>query len=94
MRVWLRERYVGAILIAFLLYNFVTGLVRAIENPLLMAVQRWTQHSALAAGQPWFNKGQVIGSLIDAVLFLIVASLLALWIFSGDRPAKVASKEA
>ncbi len=92
MRVWLRDRYVGAVLVAFLLYNFVTGVVRALENPLLMAIQRWSQHSALSAGQPWFNKGQIIGSLADAILFLIVALLLATWIFRDDKPVEKPAK--
>jgi hypothetical protein len=85
MRLWLRDRYVGAVLIAFLLYNSVTSLVRAIENPILLAIQRWAQHSALSAGQPWFNKGQVLTSVVDALLFLVVSILLALWIFRSDR---------
>ena len=92
MRVWLRDRHVGAVLIAFLLYNFVTGVVRALENPLLMAIQRWSQHSALSAGQPWYNKGQVMGSLADAILFLIVAVLLASWIFADDKPTEASAK--
>ncbi len=92
MRIWLRDRYVGAVLVAFLLYNVVTGVVRALENPLLMAIQRWTQHSALSAGQPWYNKGQVVGSLADAALFLIVAVALASWIFRGQKATEKSDK--
>ena len=92
MRVWLRDRYVGAILIAFILYNSVTGLVRALESPLLLAIQRWSQHSALSAGQPWFNKAQVLSSLVDASFFLIVAVVLALWIYRGGKPAETPAK--
>ncbi|ABF39034.1 hypothetical protein Acid345_0029 [Candidatus Koribacter versatilis Ellin345] len=92
MRVWLRDRHVGAVLIAFLLYNFVTGMVRAVENPLLMWIQRWSQHSALSAGQPWYNKGQVFGSLSDAILFLIVSLLIAAWLYGGDKPTETKAK--
>lgn len=90
MRRVLREYYVGAVLVGFLLYNFVTEIIRSIENPIMLWIQRAVQHSAMSAGQPWFNKGQLIASLVDATFYLIAALLLALWIY---RSAPVAVPE-
>ena len=87
MRRWLRDRYVGAVLVGFLLYNFVTGIIRIIENPVLMWIQRSVQHSALSAGQPWINKGQLYATLVDAGLYLVFAALLGLWIYGPDHSA-------
>ncbi|MGZ5233151.1 MAG: hypothetical protein ACXWC3_24290, partial [Burkholderiales bacterium] len=56
----------------------------AIENPIMLWVQRMVQHSALTAGQPWYNKGQLLASVVDVVLNLIVAMLLGLWIYGND----------
>ena len=88
MRRVLREYYVGAVLVGFLLYNFVTEIIRSIENPIMLWIQRMVQHSALSAGQPWFNTGQLIASLVDASFYLIAAALLGLWIYrSAPVPA-------
>jgi hypothetical protein len=89
MRRVLREYYIGAVLVGFLLYNFVTEVIRSIENPIMLWIQRAVQHSALSAGQPWFNKGQLIASLVDASFYLIAAAILGFWIY---RSAPVAEK--
>jgi hypothetical protein len=84
MRRVLRDRYIGAVLVALLLYNVFGALVRALQNPILMWIQRSIQHSALSAGQPWVNKGQLYASLLDAGCYLIVSLLLAWWIYRPD----------
>lgn len=86
----LRDYYIGAVLLGFLLYNFVAELIRAIENPIMLAIQRAVSHSALSAGQPWYNKGQLIASLVDAGLYLLAVLIVGLVIYRGapvkERP--------
>ena len=94
MRRIFRERYIGAVLIGFLLYNFVTELIRSIENPIMMAIQRGVQHSAMAAGQPWYNKGQLLASLTDAAFYLVASLILYFWIYAGDREPVVVVEKA
>jgi hypothetical protein len=77
----LREYYIGAVLVGFLLYNLVAEVIRAIENPIMLWIQRTVQHSALSAGQPWFNKGQLIASLVDATFYLLAAVVIGFWIY-------------
>ncbi len=92
MRRWLRDRYVGAVLVGFLLYNAVTAVIRVIENPVLMWIQRTVQHSALSAGQPWINKGQLYATLVDGGLYLVFGIALGLWIYASDRTESAAVK--
>ena len=91
MRRLLRDRYIGAVLLGLLLYSFVGALIRALQNPVLVWIQRMVQHSAISTGQPWYNKGALLASLADAVFYLLFAVILALWIYRPDRteePAK------
>ena len=85
MRRLLRDRYIGAVLLGLLLYSFVGALIRALQNPVLMWIQRIVQHSAISAGQPWYNKGALLASLADAVFYLVFAVLLGWWIYRPDR---------
>jgi hypothetical protein len=84
MRRVLRDWYVGAVLLGLVLFDFVGDIVKIIENPILMYIQRSVQHSALAAGQPWYNKGALLATLVDALIFLAVAIFLASWIYGRD----------
>lgn len=89
MRRLLRDQYIGAVLLGLLLWNFFAALIKAVENPVMMAIQRWGQHSALAAGQPLFNKVTVIAELTDAGFFLLVILILGFWIYRPEtEPAK------
>lgn len=95
MRRFLRDRYVGAVLLGFLLYNFIAELIRAAENPILTLLQRSLQHSAMMTNQPWFNKGQLFASLIDAGFYLLAALIIGFWVYwpsAGRDEAKPASK--
>lgn len=87
MRRLLRDWYVGAVLLGLVLFDFVGDLVKIIENPILMWIQRSVQHSALGAGQPWYNKGALMATLVDAILFLLLAIFLATWIYGRDHEA-------
>ena len=92
MRRILRDHYVGAVLIGLLLYNCLGGLIKALENPVLMWIQRMVQHSALSAGAPWYNKAGVLAAIADAAFYFIVAMLLAWWIYRPDASVAVPSK--
>ncbi len=94
MRRVLRDWYIGAVLLGLLLYSFVGAVIKMIENPLLMWIQRSVQHSALSAGQPWFNKGALLAELVDALIFLFAAMLLGSWIYRGDRTIEAPAKPA
>jgi hypothetical protein len=84
MRRVLRDWYVGAVLLGLVLYNFVGALVKIVENPVLLWIQRSVQHSALSAGQPWYNKTALLAELVDALIFLAIAVLLGSWIYRPD----------
>lgn len=91
MRRILRDHYVGAVLLGLLLYNFVGTVIKALENPVMLWIQRMAQHSALQSGQPWFNKAGVEAALVEAAFYLVVSVLLAWWIYGSDAapaPAK------
>jgi hypothetical protein len=92
MRRVLRDWYVGAVLLGLVLYSFVGAVIKMIENPVLMWIQRSVQHSALSAGQPWYNKGALLAELVDALIFLLVAILLGSWIYRGDRTIEAPAK--
>jgi hypothetical protein len=85
MRRVLRDHYVGAVLLGLLLYSFFGALIRALQNPILLAIQRMVQHSALSAGQSWYNKGALLAALADALFYLIVAIVLGWWIYRPER---------
>lgn len=90
MRRVLRDRYVGAVLLGLLLFQMCTALVKAVENPVMLWIQRASQHSALSAGQPWFNQALVLAAVTEAVFYLLVALLLGWWIYRPDRATEAA----
>jgi hypothetical protein len=94
MRSVLRDWYVGAVLLGLVLFDFVGDIVKIIENPILMWIQRSVQHSALSAGQPWYNKAALQATLLDAALFLGIAIFLTSWLYGEERapvpPARTA----
>jgi hypothetical protein len=92
MRRVLRDWYVGAVLLGLLLYNFVGALVKMLENPVLLWIQRTVQHSALSAGQPWYNKGALLAEGTDALFFLVIALLLGFWIYRAEPATVVVTK--
>jgi hypothetical protein len=92
MRRVLRDHYVGAVLLGLLLYSFFGALIRALQNPILLWIQRMVQHSALSAGQPWFNKGALLAALADALFYLIVAIVVGWWIYRPERTVVVSPK--
>ncbi len=91
MRRLLRDHYIGAVLLGLLLYSFVGGLIHALQNPILMWIQRTAQHSALSAGQPWYNKAALLASLTDAIFYLVFALVLGWWIYRSE-PVEEKSK--
>lgn len=89
MRRVLRDWYVGAVLLGLMLYNFFGAIVKMLENPVLLWIQRSIQHSALSAGQPWYNKGALLAAGVDALFFLTLTLLLGWWIYRPDAAAPV-----
>lgn len=89
MRRVLRDHYVGAVLLGLLLYSFFGALIKALQNPILLWIQRSVQHSALSAGQPWYNKAALLAALVDALFYLTATIVLGVWIY---RPARVVAE--
>ena len=83
MRQVLRDRYIGAVLVGLLLYSCMGAIIRALQNPVMLWIQRIVQHSVVA-GQPLINKGVILASLADAIFYLVFALLLGVWIYRPE----------
>ena len=93
MRRVLRDYHVGAVMIGLLLYNAVGDLIKALDNPVLMWIQRSVQHSALSPGAPWFNKAGILVAVADSIFYFVISALLAWWIYREPAaPAEVPAK--
>jgi hypothetical protein len=89
MRRVLRDYHVGAVMIGLLLYNAVGDLIKALDNPVLMWVQRSVQHNALSPGAPWFNKAGILVAIADSAFYFVISALLAWWIYREPTAATV-----
>lgn len=82
----LRDYYIGAVAIGFLVYQAIAGILNAVMQPVLVYIQtRNAPPNSALASQSIFRWPQIIALLLDALLHLIVASLLILWVYRNPK---------
>jgi hypothetical protein len=92
LREILRNEYIGAIAIGFLLFQAIGNLISAVMQPVAAYIQnRNRPQSVFSPSQSVFNWPQIIFTLIEMSLHLIVALLLIFWLYRKrkEQPAAV-----
>lgn len=95
LREILRNEYIGAIAIGFLLFQAAGDLISAVMQPLVTYMQNRNRPQSVFAAPPHiFNWPQVIVGLTDVVLHLLVVFLLIFWLYRTpkSKPALVEAK--
>ena len=93
LREILRNEYIGAIAIGFLLFQAIGNLITAIMQPVAAYIQnRNRPPSVFAASPSIFNWPQIIFTLIEMSLHLLVALLFIFWLYRKrkEQPAAIA----
>jgi hypothetical protein len=90
LREILRNEYIGAIAVGFLLFQAIGGVINVVMQPVATYIQnRSRPQSVFAGSQSIFNWPQIILGLTDVVLHLLVVALLIFWLYR-NRKAKAA----
>jgi hypothetical protein len=93
MKIWMKQilltQNIGGIVIALLVVSAFLDVVRAITLPITVMAQNWGQSrmSENDFRQYRFLLSQVGVMVIGAVLFLLAAYLLAVWLFGAPPEA-------
>jgi hypothetical protein len=87
----LRNEYIGAVAIGFLLAQAAGALINAIAQPIVTYYQLRSRPTGAFATQSVFNWPQILASLTSLVLHLIVALLLIFWLYRRGKAALPAS---
>ena len=83
----LRNEYIGAIAIGFLLFQACGTLISTIMQPIITYMEnRARPQSIFSAQHSIFNWPQIIVSVISMILDLLVAWLLLFWLYLKKRP--------
>src|SRR5579864_5977285 len=91
----LRNEYIGAIAIGFLLAQALGGIVAVVLQPIIMLIQNRGRSSSIFASAPSiFNWPQLILGVISAVLYLIFAMFLFVWLYPKKQFPTAAVVEA
>jgi len=92
----LRNEYIGAIAIGFLLAQSLGGIISVILQPIITYIQtRGRPSSIFAAAPKIINWPQLILGVISVVLYLLFAMLLFVWIYPRKQfPAAYADAPA
>jgi predicted Kef-type K+ transport protein len=86
LREILRNEYIGAIAIGFLLFQAASGVISLVLQPVVAYIQnRSRPQSVFSAPHSIFNWPQLTVSLIEVVLHLVVALLLILWLYRKPK---------
>ena len=94
LREILRNEYIGAIAIGFLLFQAIADLINAMMQPLVTYIQNRNRPPSVFATPPSiFNVPQLTLQLTDVVLHLLVAFLLIFWLYRTPKPGVIAAKE-
>lgn len=87
LREVLRNEYIGAIAIGFLLFQAVSDLIAAVMQPLVTYIQNHNRPQSVFAAPPSiFDWPRLTLSLVDVVLHLLVVFLLILWLYRTPKP--------
>lgn len=87
----LRNEYIGAIAIGFILAQAAGSLINAIAQPIVTYYQLRSRPTSAFATQSVFNWPQILASLTLMLLYVIVAFLLIFWLYRRGKPALPAS---
>jgi hypothetical protein len=87
----LRNEYIGAVAIGFLLAQAAAALINVIGQPIVTYYQLRSRPTAAFAAQSLFNWPQIFSQLTSMVLHLIVALLLIWWLYRRGKVALPAS---
>ncbi|HLJ26824.1 MAG TPA: hypothetical protein VKY85_08950 [Candidatus Angelobacter sp.] len=91
LREILRNEYIGAIAIGFLLFQAAGELINAVMQPIGTYFQnRSHPQSVFAGSQSIFNWPQIIFALIEMALHVLVAFLLLVWLYRRRKTTPVA----
>lgn len=83
----LRNEYIGAIAIGFLLFQAFGTLISTIMQPIISYIEnRARPQSIFSAQHSIFNWPQIMVSVISMILDLLVAWLLLFWLYLKKRP--------
>lgn len=86
LREILRNEYIGAIAIGFLLFQAFGGVINTVMQPLITYIQlRNRPRSVMGGGPSIFNWPQISVGLTDVALHLIVAFLLIFWLYRAGK---------
>ena len=89
----LRNEYIGAIAIGFLLFQVFATVINTIMQPIVTCVENRGRPQSIFASHPIFNWQQIMISGISIVLNLLVALLLLYWLYRAKQPQPGASSE-
>ena len=81
LRETLRDEYIGAIAIGFLLAQAIGGIIGVILQPLITYFQNRGRRPSIFASQTNFNWPELILGVISIVLHLLAALLLLYWLY-------------
>ncbi|HXW15382.1 MAG TPA: hypothetical protein VEN79_12815 [Terriglobia bacterium] len=87
----LRNEYIGAVAIGFLLAQAAGALISAIAQPIVTYYQLRSRPTSAFAAQSVFNWPQIFSALTSMLLHLIVALLLIWWLYRRRKAALPAS---
>lgn len=86
LREILRNEYIGAITIGFLLFQAAADLISAVMQPIVTYIQNHNRPQSVFAPPPHiFNWPQLMLNLTGIVLHLLVAFLLILWLYRTPK---------
>ena len=94
LRETLRDEYIGAIAIGFLLAQAIGGIIGVILQPLITYFQNRGRRPSIFASQTNFNWPELILGVISIVLHLLAALLLFYWLYGKKAPEPVVATEA
>jgi len=91
----LRNEYIGAIAIGFLLFQVFGTLVSTIMQPIIAYMEnRARPQSIFAPPHSIFNWPQIIVSIISIILDLLIVWLLLFWLYLKKTPEPAAAAPA
>ncbi|HEY6971133.1 MAG TPA: hypothetical protein VJA94_18130 [Candidatus Angelobacter sp.] len=94
LREILRDEYIGAIAIGFLLAQAIGGVIGVILQPLITYFQNRGRRPSIFASQTNFNWPELILGVISIILHLLAALLLLYWLYLKKSPEPVIAPEA
>jgi uncharacterized membrane protein (DUF4010 family) len=84
LREILLTRYIGSILIALLCSQALIVLIERIAQTIFWVINDQRSHSALESSRSSFAWDNLIFSAVTSALYLVVAYVLALWLYPVD----------